>query len=84
MMFVKTAESFYVLRLLLGSFEAGLFPGTVLYLTYWFPARRRALMQGLFGFSIPLSVILGGPISGWIMGAIWRPDGPGDGNGYSC
>src|SRR5262249_24726202 len=44
MMFVKTAAWFYILRFLLGSFEAGLFPGVVLYLTYWFPARRRALM----------------------------------------
>jgi cyanate permease len=40
------------------------------YLTYWFPARRRALMQALFTTSIPLSVILGAPISGWIMGSL--------------
>jgi hypothetical protein len=38
-MFVKSPTSFYVLRFLLGSFEAGLFPGVVLYLGYWFPAR---------------------------------------------
>jgi MFS family permease len=69
-MFVKTATWFYILRFLLGSFEAGLFPGVVLYLTYWFPARRRALMQALFATSIPISIILGGPISGWIMGSI--------------
>jgi len=56
-MFVKTAAWFYVLRFLLGSFEAGLFPGVVFYLTYWFPARRRALMQALFTTSIPLSII---------------------------
>jgi MFS family permease len=61
-MFVKTAAWFYILRFLLGSFEAGLFPGVVFYLTYWFPARRRALMQALFTTSIPLSVILGAPI----------------------
>jgi D-galactonate transporter len=66
-MFVKTATWFYILRFLLGSFEAGLLPGVILYLTYWFPARRRALMQALFGTSIPISVIVGGPISGWIM-----------------
>ena len=66
-MFVKTAAWFYLLRFLLGSFEAGLLPGVILYLTYWFPARRRALMQALFGTSIPISVIVGGPISGWIM-----------------
>jgi D-galactonate transporter len=70
MMLVKSATSFYILRFLLGSFEAGLFPGVVLYLTYWFPARRRAHMQALFGTSIPISIILGGPISGWIMGSL--------------
>src|SRR5215468_5742781 len=47
MIFVKSATSFYILRFLLGAFEAGLFPGAVLYLTYWFPARRRAQMQAL-------------------------------------
>src|SRR5215510_2093306 len=45
MMLVKTATGFYILRFFLGSFEAGLFPGVVFYLTYWFPARRRAEMQ---------------------------------------
>src|SRR5262252_4563727 len=67
MMFVKSATSFYILRFLLGSFEAGLFPGVVLYLTYWFPTRRRAQMVAGFLTSIPLSAILGGPISGWVM-----------------
>src|SRR3984893_12421519 len=70
MMLVKTATWFYILRFVLGSFEAGLLPGVILYLTYWFPARRRALMQALFGTSIPISVIVGGPISGWIMGSL--------------
>ncbi len=70
MMFVKTAASFYVLRFLLGSFEAGLLPGVLLYLTYWFPARRRVQMQALFGTSIPISIIVGGPISGWIMSSM--------------
>src|SRR5215472_16997642 len=41
---VKTAGWFYFLRILLGAFEAGLLPGVVLYLTYWFPTRRRARM----------------------------------------
>jgi D-galactonate transporter len=69
-MFVKTAAWFYILRFLLGSFEAGLFPGVVLYLTYWFPARRRGRMLSLFVTSIPISVIIGSPISGWIMGSL--------------
>ncbi len=69
-MLVRTPIQFYVLRFLLGSFEAGLFPGVLLYLTYWFPARRGAQMVSLFVTSIPISIILGGPISGWIMGAM--------------
>ena len=69
-MFVKTATWFYVLRFLLGSFEAGLLPGVVLYLTYWFPARRRAQVVAGFLTSIPISAILGGPVSGWIMSAM--------------
>jgi D-galactonate transporter len=66
-MLVKTATWFYVLRFLLGAFEAGLLPGTVLYLTYWFPARLRAQMMGFFVGAIPIAGILAGPISGWIM-----------------
>src|SRR5262252_7369415 len=67
MMFVKTASWFYILRFLLGSFEAGLYPGAILYLTYWFPARRRAHVVALFFLAAPLSIILGSPISGWII-----------------
>ncbi|HEV2199471.1 MAG TPA: MFS transporter [Bryobacteraceae bacterium] len=75
MMLVKTATSFYILRFLLGSFEAGLLPGVVLYLTYWFPARRRAQMVTGFMAAIPISAIVGGPISGWIMGSMGSGDG---------
>jgi D-galactonate transporter len=67
MMLVKSAASFYALRFLLGVFEAGLWPGGILYLTYWFPARRRAAMVAWFATSIPISVILGSPVSGWIL-----------------
>jgi MFS family permease len=69
-MLVKTATWFYILRFLLGAFEAGLLPGVILYLTYWFPARWRAQMVAWFLTSIPLSTILGGPISGWVMGSM--------------
>jgi D-galactonate transporter len=69
-MLVKTATWFYIVRFLLGSFEAGLLPGVILYLTYWFPARRRAQMVAGFLTAIPLSAILGGPISGWIMASM--------------
>jgi D-galactonate transporter len=67
-MFVKTAAWFYTVRFLLGAFEAGLYPGVILYLTYWFPARRRAQMLGYFMSAIPIAGIVGGPVSGWIMG----------------
>ena len=67
MALVKTATLFYVLRFLLGSFEAGLLPGVILYLTYWFPSRWRGQMVAAFLTSIPLSNILGSPISGWVM-----------------
>ena len=66
-MLVKSAAWFYVLRFSLGAFEAGLVPGTVLYLTYWFPARRRAGMMGLFMAAIPIAGAIGGPLSGLIM-----------------
>jgi MFS family permease len=69
-MLVKTATWFYILRFLLGAFEAGLLPGAILYLTYWFPARRRAQMVGLFLAAIPIAGVLGGPLSGWIMGSM--------------
>jgi ACS family tartrate transporter-like MFS transporter len=58
---------FYLLRILLGVAEAGFFPGIVLYLTYWFPARERARVLALFMVAIPLSGALGNPLSGAIM-----------------
>ncbi len=67
MMFVTTARGFYITRFLLGLAEAGLFPGVILYLTYWFPAERRAQMVALFMAAQPVSGIFGGPLSGWIL-----------------
>lgn len=69
MMFATTPTSFYVLRFLLGIAEAGFFPGIILYLTYWYPARRRARIVALFMTAIALSGVVGGPLSGWIMQA---------------
>ena len=65
--FVETAWQFYVLRFFLGVAEAGLAPGLLLYLTYWFPSYRRAKMTVLWFVAIPLSGMVGGPLSGWIM-----------------
>ncbi|CAB3786103.1 MFS transporter [Pararobbsia alpina] len=70
MMFVTTPTMFYVMRLLLGVAEAGFFPGMILYLTYWFPAERRGGMTALFMTGIPLSGVIGGPVSGWILQSV--------------
>ena len=66
-LFVKTPTTFYVLRFVLGLAEAGLFPGVILYLTYWYPARRRANILALFITGIPVAGLVGAPLSGWIM-----------------
>lgn len=67
MMFVHTPTQFYVMRFLLGVAEAGFFPAIVLYLTYWFPASRRSKVTALFMTGIPMSGVIGGPLSGWLM-----------------
>ena len=67
--FVQTPTTFYVLRFLLGVAEAGFAPGVILYLTYWFPAARRAKALSLFFMAIPLAGMVGGPLSGYIMHA---------------
>ncbi|RKU05368.1 MFS transporter [Burkholderia sp. Nafp2/4-1b] len=67
MMFVSQPSHFYVLRFLLGVFEAGFFPGIVLYLSYWFPANRRAAAISVFFAGVAIAGVLGGLMSGWIM-----------------
>ncbi|CNC89876.1 MFS transporter [Yersinia intermedia] len=69
MAFVTTPMSFYVMRCLLGIAEAGFYPGVILYLSYWFPTNRRGRMYALFATAVPLSGVIGAPLSGWIMGA---------------
>ena len=66
--FVKGEYSFYTLRFLLGAAEAGFFPGIILYLSYWFPARYRAGVVSLFMAAAPISVVLGSPISSALLG----------------
>ena len=66
--FVTTATEFYVVRVLLGIAEAGFFPGMVLYLTYWFPKSYRARLVANFMLAIPFANMVGGPISGFILG----------------
>jgi MFS family permease len=65
--FVTEPWQFYGIRLLLGVFEAGFFPGIILYLTYWYPSHRRGRVTGLFLFGMPITGVLGGPLSGMIM-----------------
>ena len=67
LMFADSVASFYLLRFLLGAAEAGFFPGIILYLTYWYPAHRRARMVALFMSGVAVAGIVGGPLSGWIM-----------------
>jgi ACS family tartrate transporter-like MFS transporter len=66
-MFVTGPLSFYAVRFLLGVAEAGFFPGMILYLSYWYPARERARAVGVFMSAIAISYAIGAPISGGIM-----------------
>ncbi|WP_122563736.1 MFS transporter [Pseudomonas viridiflava] len=67
LLFVTTPVEFYVLRFLTGMAEAGFFPGIVLYLSRWYPNQRRGRIMALFMSAIPVSGLLGGPFSGWIL-----------------
>lgn len=64
---VHSAGSFYGLRFLLGAAEAGFFPGVIFYLRSWFPADARAGVVALFMTAGPVSGVIGGPISGWLL-----------------
>ena len=63
MAFVESSTSFYVMRFLLGVAEAGFFPGIILYLSYWVPARNRAGVIALFMAAAPIATAIGSPIS---------------------
>ncbi len=66
-MFVQGPTSFYILRFLLGVTEAGFFPGVILFLTYWIPARHLSRARGYFYMGIALAGILGNPLSGSLL-----------------
>ncbi len=68
MMHVATVRGFYTLRFLLGVTEAGFFPGVILYMKSWFPAGVRARSAAIFMTAGPISGIVGGPISGLLLG----------------
>jgi MFS transporter, ACS family, tartrate transporter len=65
--FVVGPTTFYVMRFLLGVAEAGFFPGIILYLSLWFPAKQRAIAAAWFMAAAPISTAIGSPISGAIM-----------------
>ena len=65
--FVADEFSFYVVRFLLGIAEAGFFPGIIFYMTLWFPASYRARVVGLFMFAVPVSTVIGSPMSGYLL-----------------
>ena len=65
--FVHTVQQLYIARFVLGLAEAGYFPGIILYLTYWFPQREQARALALFMIGIPVTTILGAPVSGFIL-----------------
>ncbi|AWN41771.1 MFS transporter [Methylobacterium durans] len=67
--FVVGEWSFYAVRFLLGVAEAGFFPGIIFYLTNWFPSEQRAKVVGTFMMAIPISSVIGSPLSAWIMAA---------------
>ena len=68
MALVSGVWSFYGLRFLLGVAEAGFFPGIILYLTYWYPAEYRARFLAAFAIAVPVSTVIGAPVSGLLLG----------------
>src|SRR5438445_736111 len=68
MAMVSGELSFYILRFLLGVAEAGFFPGIILYLTYWYPAEYRGRFLAAFAIAVPVSTVIGAPISGLLLG----------------
>src|SRR5262245_3370247 len=66
--FVRGPVSFYAVRALLGAAEAGFFPGIIFFLTLWFPEVYRARVVSGFMMALPLSTVVGAPISGALLG----------------
>jgi MFS transporter, ACS family, tartrate transporter len=68
---VHTPIQLYLARFLLGAAEAGFFPGVIVYLSHWFIQEDRAKATSNFMSAIPLSLIIGSPVAGWILGHNW-------------
>ncbi len=69
--FVHTPWQFYSARFLLGAAEAGFFPGLIVYLTHWFRNEDRAKAVAMLMSAVPLSSLVGSPISGLLLGVHW-------------
>ena len=67
MMFVSTPLQFYIVRFLLGVFEAGFFPGVILYFTYWYPSVRRGQVIAIFMSATTIVSLIAGPLCGSIL-----------------
>src|SRR5436190_3238297 len=67
MMFVKTPMQFYNARFFLGVFEAGFFPGIILYFTYWYPSVRRGQIIAIFMSATTIVGVIAGPLCGGIL-----------------
>ncbi|KDB08310.1 d-galactonate transporter [Burkholderia sp. lig30] len=67
MAFMTAPWQFYLARTLLGAAEAGFWPGIILYLSYWYPSKRRARITSRFLLAIAVAGIVGGPLSGYIL-----------------
>ena len=65
--FAHSVVQLHLFRFLLGAAEAGFFPGIILYLTYWFPERERARPVATFMTGLPIMLLFGAPISGWVL-----------------
>lgn len=69
--FINTENQFYALRFALGLGEAGFFPGIILYISHWFTGREKAVAYSLFMAAVPVSQIIGAPISTHILSVDW-------------
>jgi MFS family permease len=75
MMFTTTPGMFYGLRFLMGVFEAGFYPGIILFLTYWYPSQRRAKAFGMFMSASGIAGVVGGPLAGTVMNGLHGVNG---------
>jgi len=68
---VHTPAQLYLARFLLGAAEAAFFPGVIVYLSHWFSQEDRAKATSNFMAAIPVSLVIGSPVAGWILSHHW-------------